>query len=105
MQEERDFIDETSAKMDPRIGLRRDATKPSGRGRPPEQVGQRRDVDGTAERSDWIISTRSRSYLTTNSRGQGEGDGFKRACKPYKMTTKNTTSELSRRAFSTTRRA
>ena len=51
MQEERDFIDETSAKMDPRIGFSRDATKPE----PGEDVRPNKWAnggrDGTAERS------------------------------------------------------
>lgn len=85
MQEERDFIDETSAKMDPRIGLRRDAKKPE----PGEDVRPNKWANGgtwMGRRNDLLdYFDEIESYLTTNSRGQGEGDGFKRACKPYKM--------------------
>ena len=85
MQDERDFIERNSAKMDPEIGLRRGATKtPDGIDPRPNKwanggawMGRRNDILDYFEELE--------SYLVTNSANQGAGDGFKKACKPYKM--------------------
>ena len=85
MQDERDFIERNSAKMDPEIGLRRGATKtPDGIDPRPNKwanggawMGRRNDILDYFEELE--------SYLVTNSANQGVGDGFKKACKPYKM--------------------
>ena len=71
--------------MDPEIGLRRGATKtPDGIDPRPNKwanggawMGRRNDILDYFEELE--------SYLVTNSANQGVGDGFKKACKPYKM--------------------
>ena len=85
MQDERDFIEKNSAKMNPKIGLRRGATKtPDGVDPRPNKwanggawMGRRNDILDYFEELE--------SYLVTNAESQGVGDGFKKACKPYKM--------------------
>ena len=82
MQDERDFIERNSAKMDPEIGLRRGATKtPDGIDPRPNKwanggawMGRRNDILDYFEELE--------SYLVTNSANQGGATGSRRRASP-----------------------
>jgi hypothetical protein len=86
MADEREFLLKSAEKMrDEKIGLIKGAKKEGeGEDRLPNKwanggtwMGRRNDI------LDYF--TELESYLVENVKSQGDGDGFKKACKPYKM--------------------
>ena len=86
MKRERDFIEATSADFaKKKLGLIADAK--------PAKDGEDRMPNRWANGGTWMGRKESlldyfdaiESYLVTNVKAQGDGDGFKRACKPYGM--------------------
>ena len=88
MKEERAFIDKTAAGIDAKLGLREGATV-SNKEEPGVDRRPNKWANGGAwmGRKDAILKyyEELESYLVENVKSQGNGDGFKKACIPYKM--------------------
>eukprot|EP00740_Mantoniella_antarctica_P014114 CAMPEP_0181368242 /NCGR_PEP_ID=MMETSP1106-20121128/11957_1 /TAXON_ID=81844 /ORGANISM="Mantoniella antarctica, Strain SL-175" /LENGTH=404 /DNA_ID=CAMNT_0023484293 /DNA_START=66 /DNA_END=1280 /DNA_ORIENTATION=+ len=86
MTDELAYIDETAAGIDVNIGLREGAEEAS--------PGDNRRPNKWANGGTWMgrkddlldYYKTLEGYLVNNAKEQGDGDGFRRACRPYKMT-------------------
>ena len=85
MEDERAYIDKNAAGIDVKIGLREGAKK--------AEPGDDRRPNKWANGGAWMGRRNAileyyeelEGYLTENVKSQGNGDGFKKACLPYKM--------------------
>jgi hypothetical protein len=86
MTQEREHIDATAANMDPTIGLIAEAKRDAA-------PGDDRRPNKWANGGTWMGRKEAlldyfediEGYLVENVEAQGDGDGFRRACKPYRM--------------------